>query len=107
MLAEFIFDDSNLKRLNEVLQQYEGTHNFHNFTPKMSGNDKTALRYILSFKSPGKFTINVSTLNLPCRAYNAYNSLKLSLHICVCLACITEWSLNSNLRTLISESANQ
>ena len=68
VLAGFTSDDIFLRRLNEVLKQYEGTHNFHNFTQKMAGNDKAAKRYILSFSSPGKFIINVNPFLLLCCA---------------------------------------
>ena len=58
--AGFTFDDACLMRLNDVLKMYEGTHNYHNFTSKMSSDDPSAKRYILSFQSPGKFVITVS-----------------------------------------------
>lgn len=76
----FQFGEQHLQRLNAVLKAYEGTHNFHNFTPKMTGNDPTAKRYIISFSSPGKFTIRVifvekrsvaRPLSLDCQRYQA------------------------------------
>lgn len=38
----YVFGDSQLARLNSLLSQYEGTHNYHNYT--VSGHTSTALR---------------------------------------------------------------
>ena len=55
----FEFDDACRTRLNEVLQQFEGTHSFHNFTVKVLASDPSAKRYILKFSCPGTFLIEV------------------------------------------------
>ena len=57
--GSFEFDDACRARLNEVLQQFEGTHNFHNFTVKVPASDPSAKRYILKFSCPGTVLIEV------------------------------------------------
>eukprot|EP00775_Hariotina_reticulata_P008792 gene8792-8971_t len=47
--SRFDFGPEQLAKLNEVLQQYQGTHNFHNYTIRCLATDSSALRYILSF----------------------------------------------------------
>ena len=49
----FVFDDSARARLTDILSDYVGTHNFHNFSPRMAASDATANRYILSFTCEG------------------------------------------------------
>lgn len=44
----FEFTTEHRKRLNMILQQYNGTHNFHNYTVKVGGGDAQAKRYIVS-----------------------------------------------------------
>ena len=34
--STFVFTDAHMQRLNGILQQFQGTHNFHNFTVGMS-----------------------------------------------------------------------
>lgn len=53
-------------RLNKILSQYEGTHNFHNYTVRVAAEDPAAMRYILSFKCEGTMEIQASSL-----AFNA------------------------------------
>ena len=48
-------------RLNKVLAGYEGTHNFHNYTIRVTAGDPAAMRYILSFKCLGTMEIQVCT----------------------------------------------
>ena len=57
--GSFEFDDACHARLNEVLQQFEGTHNFHNFTVKVPASDPSAKRYIVKFSCPGTVLIEV------------------------------------------------
>ena len=57
--SSFAFNDACQSKLNAVLKAYEGTHNFHNFTPRMAATDPTAKRYILNFPCPGTVTIQV------------------------------------------------
>lgn len=45
----FRISEETLKKLNEALQLYVGTKNFHNFTLKKKHNDPSAKRYIKSF----------------------------------------------------------
>lgn len=54
----FIFDDECAARLTCILQQYVGTHNFHNFTVRTDPSSAQAMRYILSFECTGTFLIN-------------------------------------------------
>lgn len=49
----FVFDDDARARLTDILSDYVGTHNFHNFSPRMAASDATANRYILSFTCEG------------------------------------------------------
>ena len=46
-------------RLNEVLEDFEGTHNYHNFTLRVEPTDPSARRYILSFKCAGTMELQV------------------------------------------------
>lgn len=43
--------DSQLKLINDLLQNYIGTHNFHNYTSGKRFTDKSAVRYITGFKA--------------------------------------------------------
>lgn len=56
--STFQFDQSCVDRLTSILKQYEGTHNFHNFTIRMPASAPQAKRYILSFKCDGVFEVN-------------------------------------------------
>ena len=47
--SAFKFDDAAMKRLNELLGLYVGTHLFHNYTVKVSPKDPAAKRYMVSF----------------------------------------------------------
>ena len=47
-----------------LLRQYEGTHNFHNFTIRVSAADPSAKRYILSFACAGTLQLEVPFLRL-------------------------------------------
>eukprot|EP00919_Chromeraceae_sp_WS-2016_P062478 GHVR01147888.1.p1 GENE.GHVR01147888.1~~GHVR01147888.1.p1 ORF type:complete len:401 (+),score=184.21 GHVR01147888.1:186-1388(+) len=38
--------DDTMVRFNNILKEFEGTHNFFNFTPKMHKKDPSAVRYI-------------------------------------------------------------
>ena len=58
----FVFDEVKRAELNNILRQYVGTNNYHNFTSKMSGADPAAMRYILSFQCTGTFQLAVSPL---------------------------------------------
>eukprot|EP00879_Flechtneria_rotunda_P024275 GHRR01025727.1.p1 GENE.GHRR01025727.1~~GHRR01025727.1.p1 ORF type:complete len:494 (+),score=222.50 GHRR01025727.1:219-1700(+) len=49
--SRFVFSTEHLQRLNQVLKQFEGTHNYHNFTLRLSAMDPQARRYIISFKA--------------------------------------------------------
>ncbi|EEZ98974.2 pseudouridylate synthase 1 homolog [Tribolium castaneum] len=42
----FRLDDSTLNRINDLLQKYLGTKNFHNFTSKKQATDPSAKRYM-------------------------------------------------------------
>ena len=57
--SDFIFDAAAVARLTSILQQYEGTHNFHNFTVRLEASDPSAKRYMLSCKCDGVFQIQV------------------------------------------------
>ncbi len=53
------FTQEQQARLNKVLSEYVGTHNFHNYTVRVSPDDPAAMRYILSFKCEGTMEIQV------------------------------------------------
>ena len=53
------FTEEQQARLNKLLSKYEGTHNFHNYTVRVSPDDPAAMRYILSFKCKGTMEIQV------------------------------------------------
>ncbi|PRW60709.1 tRNA pseudouridine synthase mitochondrial-like [Chlorella sorokiniana] len=53
----FVFDEACVQRMNEILKNYEGTHNFHNFTIRKPATAPDAKRYMLSFRCPGVFEI--------------------------------------------------
>ena len=57
--SSFVFDDAAQQRLTGILGQYKGTHNFHNFTVRMSPTDPSAKRYILDFRCEGLQIIEV------------------------------------------------
>ncbi len=47
--AAFRLGDDGLARLNGLLARFVGTHNFHNYTVRVSADAAAARRYILSF----------------------------------------------------------
>jgi len=59
--SSFVFDEAAPRRLTTILRQYEGTHNFHNFTVKLEATDPSAKRYMLSCQCAGTFEIQVTT----------------------------------------------
>eukprot|EP00890_Picochlorum_soloecismus_P004565 jgi/Picsp_1/5109/NSC_02472-R1_trna pseudouridine synthase a len=54
---EFEFDDGCMAKLTDILKQYEGTHNFHNFTIRQPSTSPQAKRFIIKFSCEGTFTI--------------------------------------------------
>ena len=58
----FVFGEADVQRLSSILKQYEGTHNFHNFTVRLESTDPSAKRYMLSCKCTGVFDIQVGPL---------------------------------------------
>lgn len=59
--SAFVFGEADVDRLSSILKQYEGTHNFHNFTVRLEATDPSAKRYMLSCKCSGVFDIQVSS----------------------------------------------
>lgn len=51
--ASYAFDAAEQARVTAILRQYEGTHNFHNFTVRTGAHEAQARRYILSFRCEG------------------------------------------------------
>jgi len=47
---DYRIDDETLIRVNGLLQQYVGTHNFHNFTSRRPFEDASSKRYVMSFE---------------------------------------------------------
>ncbi|KAM0037350.1 putative mitochondrial tRNA pseudouridine(27/28) synthase [Helianthus debilis subsp. tardiflorus] len=54
----YCYGDKERQRFNKILKQYEGTHNFHNFTTKMKATDPAANRNIISFHADTTVTID-------------------------------------------------
>ena len=54
----FVFDTAARDRVQNVLRNYCGTHNFHNYTVRVSPDDPAAMRYILSFDCSMPFVVN-------------------------------------------------
>ncbi len=59
--TSFVFNEAATRRLTTILRQYEGTHNFHNFTVRLEATDPSAKRYMLSCQCAGTFEIQVAT----------------------------------------------
>ena len=57
---DFVFDQACTERLSGILQQYEGTHSFHNFTVKVPVGSPEARRFIVRFRCEGTFQLEVS-----------------------------------------------
>ena len=57
VVSGFEFDDTCQEKLNSILQQYEGTHNFHNYTVRTAHTASNAKRYIISFRCHSTFKI--------------------------------------------------
>ncbi|KAI8468204.1 MAG: pseudouridine synthase [Monoraphidium minutum] len=55
--STYVFDEAERARLNDLLCQYVGTHNFHNYTVKVDAFSREAQRYILSYECPGTVEI--------------------------------------------------
>lgn len=55
--SEFCYGEEVKERFNRILKNYEGTHNFHNFTSRITAEDPSAKRYIMSFTA--NTTLNV------------------------------------------------
>ena len=56
--SAFVFDEAFRARVNAVLGLYRGTHNFHNYTVRVSPDDPSAFRYILSFECEPPFEVD-------------------------------------------------
>uniref|UniRef100_A0A803LK67 Pseudouridine synthase I TruA alpha/beta domain-containing protein n=2 Tax=Chenopodium quinoa TaxID=63459 RepID=A0A803LK67_CHEQI len=56
--SEFKYGEEERKRFNRILEYYEGTHNFHNFTTRIKPEDPSAKRYIVSFEANTTVTID-------------------------------------------------
>lgn len=54
----FRYVDKEKERFNKILKQYEGTHNFHNFTTRTKAADPAAKRYIISFHANTTVTVD-------------------------------------------------
>lgn len=54
----FEFDRSCQDRLTKILQQFEGTHNYHNYTVRTAHSASNAKRYIISFGCDSTFEID-------------------------------------------------
>lgn len=57
-LTKYRIDEATLGKVNEALGQFEGTHNFHNFTSKKAFSDASAVRFMHEFKCGQPFLVN-------------------------------------------------
>ncbi|CAB4265494.1 unnamed protein product [Prunus armeniaca] len=55
--SEFCYGEKEKDRFNRILNCYEGTHNFHNFTTRTKAADPAARRYIISFNANTTVTV--------------------------------------------------
>ena len=55
---KFTFTEETRRRVERVLGNYCGTHNFHNYTVKVKPTDAQAKRYILSFECSQPFEVD-------------------------------------------------
>jgi len=53
----FAFTEETRSRVDGVLKNYCGTHNFHNYTVKVKPTDAQAKRYIISFECSAPFEV--------------------------------------------------
>lgn len=53
----FVFDDVCTSKMTEILKQFQGTHNFHNYTVRVDAFSPQAKRYIHEFTCQGAFEI--------------------------------------------------
>ncbi|XP_075520591.1 uncharacterized protein LOC142553924 [Primulina tabacum] len=56
--SEFCYGEEVKERFNRILKNYEGTHNFHNFTSRIKAEDPSAKRYIMSFTADTTLNID-------------------------------------------------
>lgn len=63
--SEFVFDEVQRAKLNEILKQYVGTHNFHNLATGVVASDNNAKRYIISFECKDVCMIQVISTGSP------------------------------------------
>ena len=54
---DYVFDEAAAAKLTGILKQYEGTHNFHNYTVRVAADAGQAKRYMLSFECKGVIEI--------------------------------------------------
>ncbi|GER39969.1 unnamed protein product [Striga asiatica] len=55
---KFHYGEEEKERFNRILNYYEGTHNFHNFTTRTKAEDPAAKRYIVSFNANAVISID-------------------------------------------------
>eukprot|EP00731_Ephydatia_muelleri_P006097 Em0003g345a len=62
---DYRITDQLVDRINVFLRQYEGTHNFHNFTSGKEATETSAKRYIMSFKCGNRFVASAECDECP------------------------------------------
>ncbi|KAL5502282.1 hypothetical protein EMCRGX_G009028 [Ephydatia muelleri] len=63
--VDYRITDQLVDRINVFLRQYEGTHNFHNFTSGKEATETSAKRYIMSFKCGNRFVASAECDECP------------------------------------------
>ncbi|CAI0418454.1 unnamed protein product [Linum tenue] len=56
--SEFCYGQEERERFNRILGYYVGSHNFHNFTTRITADDPSARRYIVSFTANTVVTVD-------------------------------------------------
>jgi tRNA pseudouridine38-40 synthase len=101
----FHFGDSEQTKLNHIFKRFVGTHNFHNFTSKIKGEDPSAKRYIISFEVGNVFSVG-GTEFVRCtivgQSFMLHQIRKMvGLSIAVFRGCAPESMIDLSLRRLI------
>ncbi|KAF6172563.1 hypothetical protein GIB67_007076 [Kingdonia uniflora] len=53
----FCYGEKEMEKFNRILNNYVGTHNFHNFTTRIKAEDPSVIRYIMSFNANSVVTV--------------------------------------------------
>jgi tRNA pseudouridine38-40 synthase len=54
----FCYGEKEKERFNRILKNYEGTHNYYNFTSRIKAEDPAAIRYVISVQANTTVTVD-------------------------------------------------